>query len=810
MLLAALLSSGACMLAPARSSADLAGLVNPFNGAAPGAQDFGTGGGAGNTFPGAVLPFGMVELSPDTLPGNAAFGGGYSYGDERIGGFSLKHMSGPGCAAYQDFPIMPSTATVTESPAKPMSTGLADRYTARFTHSSERASPGYYGVRLSPESGGTIRARLSATTRTGLLRFTFPRRGARTVLLNAAGATMGTSDAGVRIRPARREVAGTATSGQFCYQGNRYTLHFVARFDRGFASYGTWTRNELGPSSTTAADSIPGSPVVQQPSLVNPNVDRGRGKTAQAGAYLAFKPSRKRVVEARVGISFVSVGNARRNLRESDGAGFGELRSAARSAWNRILGRVRVGGGSNRSRRIFYTQLYHALIHPSTFSDVNGQFVGFDGLVHRARRGARYADFSGWDTYRTQMPLLAMLAPRRASDMVRSLLAAAQESGYLPKWSQANGHTHVMVGDPADPLIAGAWAFGARRFDRKAALRAMIKGASRYGQASTSPTYFERPGLPQYLDFGYVPHELNTSAILQTIQPESAWGTVSTSLEYALADFAIARLAGSACDRSTYERFMARSGGWRRVFDPASQLMQARDSSGAFLGGGPSATADFVEGNAAQYTFAVPQDPAGLFAAIGGRAAARARLDDFFTQINAGPDSPHAYLGNEPTFGTPWLYDWAGEPYKTQALIRRALFELYADSPTGMPGNDDLGSMSSWWVLGALGIYPAVPGTDVLALGSPLFRQARLRLGRGVLQITAPRAARGRPYVRRMEIDGRRWKKPWLRFRSLARGGQINFDLSGRANPRFGRGVAQGPPSFGPGARLECAKPRRP
>jgi predicted alpha-1,2-mannosidase len=802
---AACVALGLVWIVPvARASADPAGLVDPFNGTAPGAADFGTGGGAGNTFPGAALPFGMVELSPDTLPGNSAFGGGYSYGDSRIGGFSLKHMSGPGCAAYQDFPIMPATASVTESPAEPKSIGLADRFTADFAHADERASPGYYETRIFPRSGGAIRVRLTATTRTGTLRFTFPRRGPRSVLLNVAGAAMGTSAADVRIRPGAREVSGTGTSGQFCYQGNRYTLHFVARFNRGFAAYGTWRRDQLQAGSTSASDSIPGSPVVQQPSPVNPNVERGSGTTAQSGAYLAFRPSRKRVVEARVGISFVSVRNARQNLREAAGGSFGELRRAARERWDRALGRIRVGGGSRRNRGLFYTQLYHALLHPSTFSDRNRQYIGFDGRVHRIKRGARYADFSGWDTYRSQMPLVAMLFPGRAADMVKSLVAAGTDSGSLSKWSQANGQTHVMVGDPADPLIAGAWAFGARHFDRRRALDLMVKGADDYGPAATSPLYFQRQGLPEYLSLGYVPHELNTDAILQTIQPERAWGTVSTSLEYAVADFAIARLAGSACRRSTYQRFMARSANWRRLFDPSSLLVQPRSEAGGFLGGGPTATEDFVEGNAAQYTLAVPQDPAGLFAALGGRAAARARLDDFFSELNAGPDSPHAFLGNEPTLGMPWLYDWAGEPYKTQSLVRRAILGLYDRSPSGMPGNDDLGAMSSWWVLGALGIYPAVPGTDVLALGSPLFPRARIRLGRRQLRLIAPRAAPKRPYVRALRLNGATWARPWLRFRELRRGGDLRFALSARPHRGLGRAARDAPPSFSPDGRLRC------
>jgi predicted alpha-1,2-mannosidase len=796
----ALLAAGAAFLAAAPASAfDPARYVNTFNGTAPGAQDFGTGGGAGNTFPGAVLPFGMVQFSPDTLPGEDAFGGGYTYGDEQIKGFSLKHMSGPGCAAYQDFPITPTTAAIATSPAKPLTIDLEDRYRSTFSHRHEQAAPGWYRVLLNPGSPGAIDARLTATRRSGFASFTFPRTRGASLLFNVAGSAMGTKDASVRIDPARREVSGAATSGQFCYQGNRYRIYFAARFSRPFAAHGTWRRQVLLPGTKSSSDSIPSDPFVYQPIPGGPSGIRDGGVSAQTGGYVTFDARSNRTVGVRVGVSFVSVANARANLgAESGNAGLGTLRRRARAAWNRMLGRVRVAGGARRDRRRFYTQLYHALIHPSTFSDANGQYAGFDGKTHRARGRTQYADISGWDPYRSQMPLLAMVAPRVASDVVASMLADARQSGYLPKWSQANGHTHVMVGDPADPLIAGAYAFGARRFDKRAALAAMVKGATRYGRASTQPAYYERAGLPDYLARGYVPHERNTDVTGQTFQPEAVWGTASTTLEYALADFAIARFAAARCARATQRRFARRSGNWRRVFDRSVGRVRPRFQDGSFKQEGASDDEGFVEGNSAQYTLFVPHDPAGLFRALGGRAAARKRLDAFFRKINAGPAAPHAFLGNEPTIDTPWLYDWIGQPYKAQRIVRRALLGLYADTPGGMPGNDDLGAMSSWWVLSALGIYPAVPGTDVLALGSPLFPRATVRLRRGRLVIRGRRAAAGRPYVRSLRVDGKRWRKPWLRFGRVAHGARLDFRLGGRPSKRFGARRSDAPPSFGP------------
>jgi predicted alpha-1,2-mannosidase len=783
---------------------DPARYVNTFNGTEPGAQDFGTGGGAGNTFPGAVLPFGMAQFSPDTLPSEGAFGGGYTYGDEQIKGFSLKHMSGPGCAAYQDFPITPTTQAITRSPAKTLTTNLDDSFASAFSHADEHASPGYYEVKLASGIG----ARLTATRRTGFAHFAFPRASAPNVLINASGSATGSSDATVQIDPSHREVAGSVTSGQFCYQRNRYRLYFAAQFSKPFSAYGTWRRELLLPGSTSNSDSIGSDPFVYQPIPGGPSGIKDGGLTAQTGAYVSLgsEPS----VEVRVGLSFVSVDNARANLAaESGQASFAAVRARARATWNGMLGRVRVSGGSRLDKRRFYTQLYHALIHPSTFSDANGDYTGFDGATHKARSRTQYADFSGWDTYRTQMPLLAMIAPRAASEMVKSLLTDAAQSGYLPKWSQANGHTHVMVGDPADALIAGAYAFGARGFSASKALAAMVKGATQYEKASTAPDYYERAGLPDYLARGYVSHERNTDATGQTFQPESVWGTASTTLEYALADFAIARLAAARCDRKAYTAFARRSGNWRNVFDPSARLVQPRSSDGSFKQVGPTGTDGFVEGSAAQYTLFVPHDPAGLFRALGGRRAAVRRLDDFFARLNDGPASSHAFLGNEPTLDTPWLYNWARQPYKAAAIVRRAMLSLYADKPSGMPGNDDLGSMSSWWVMSALGLYPAVPGTDLLAVGSPLFRSATVRLAGGhALRIRAPRAGHRRSFVQRLLLNGRPRSRAWFHFGSLRRGARLRFDLSARPNRRFGSRRDDLPPSFGPkSAAPHCSKP---
>jgi predicted alpha-1,2-mannosidase len=801
-------------IASPASAADRASYVNPFNGTQPGAPDFGTGGGGGNTNPGPSLPLGMAQWGPDTSPGSANAGGGYAYDDTKLRGFSLRRLSGAGCANEGDLPFLPVGRPITDSPVDPLSTDYKDSLLPSFSHADEAAQPGFYRVGL----GNRIDAQLTATTRAGIGRFTFPAASAAGVLINATGSRTGNSAGSVQVDPAAREVTGAATSGAFCILPNAYRIYFAARFSRPFAAYGTWTRQSLAPGSRSAEDAAAGPPFVQY----------GHGATAQTGAYVSFDTAADRAVEVRVGISFVSVDGARRNLdAETRGRGFDALRSSARRAWNRMLGRVEVAGGGVEDRRTFYSMLYHALIHPSTFSDVDGRYMGFDDKVHTADGYTHYADFSGWDVYRSQIPLLALIAPRQASDFVTSLLADQRESGWLPKWSVANSHSNVMTGDPASPAIAHIWALGARGFDLRAALAAAVKGATETG-TSTNAGYVERQGIEDYARLGYVPHEKNgnlvTAAGLDSwrhdvlgpdpTNTDLAWGSAATTLEYASADFAVARLAAAAGDAPTCRRFLARSANWRNVFDSSIGYARPRWSAGPFVTpydpdtNDPLSSQGFVEGDGAQYTWMVPHDPGGLFAALGGKEAATRRLDAFFAQLNAGPSSPHAFLGNEPNSNAPWLYDWIGQPYKTQDIMRRAILGMFDSSPSGYPGNDDLGQMSAWYVFGALGLYPAVPGSDVLALGSPLFPKTTLHLGGGDVRITARGAAPGAPYVRQLAVNGRRHGKPWLRMADIARGGTLAFALSATPDPRWGSAPSATPPSFGPQSAAGCARTR--
>ncbi len=724
----------------------------------------------------------MVQWSPDTVPA-APHSDGYDYRDRHISGFSLTHLSGAGCALYGDFPFLPTTEPLTGSPAAPGG-GLGGRFQPGFSHAHESGGPGSYSVRLNPVRGGAIGVALTATTRTGAGRFAFPASPHASLLIDAGGSAQPDDLAAVAVDPGRREISGTASSGLFCGQRPRYRVYFAAVFDRPFAAYGTWKEGRLQRSGT-AAEAVSGP-------ASNPRT------TAQAGAYASFDTRRRRTVGVRVGVSFVSVAGARANLAAEGGsASFAAIAARARRRWNQALGRIRVSGGSRRHLATFYTALYHALLAPRTFNDAGGAYPGMDGAIHRVHGRTQYADLSGWDVYRTQIPLLAMLVPKRAGDIARSLLADAAQSGCLPRWSYANGQSMTMVGDSADPMLAAAAAFGAR-FDRRAALAAMVRGATAPCQ-SANGEYLERQGLPEYLQAGYLPFDAdadrrNANSIYG--DPAAVWGSAATSLEYAIDDYAIGRLAARTGDRATARQFLARGGGWRHLFDPADAMIEPRYANGSFPqpydnlhGGG------FVEGDSAQYTWMVPQDPLGLARAMGGRRAAARRLHAFLRVLNAGPGgthSDHALLGNEPTLHTPWLFDWLGQPYRTQEAVRRGL-TLYRPAPDGYPGNDDLGTLSAWYVFGALGLYPEVPGGDLLALASPLFRRAEIRLPhrRRALIRTSGRGL----YVRSLRRDGRPYARPWTTYRALAAGAELDFRLGRRPNRGWGAKVGQAPPA---------------
>ncbi|MET8851414.1 GH92 family glycosyl hydrolase [Amycolatopsis sp. NPDC004625] len=772
-LIVPLVSAVAPAAADTTQHRDLAAYVNPFVGAKAGDTPE-TNTYAGDTFPGADVPFGMVQWSPDTpLQPKPPAGqgryyardrdGGYAWEENRLRGFSLTHFNGAGCGgAAGDVPFLPFAGQISTSPAVD-----ATKYFPGFSHADESASPGYYQVKT--DSG--ITTELTATQRSGLGRFTFPKDAPATLLIDVAQSAMGSDDASVTVDPARRTVEGWVSSGHFCRGPNTYRVFFTASFDQPFRTSGTWQNATVTPGGTTARGGNL-SKTTWDKQVVT--ADGG------SGAYLTFDPATP--VQVRVGLSYVDAAGARLNLAtEQHGASFDAVKADARRTWNDRLRQIAVEGGTDAATRTFYTALYHTLMQPNVFSDVDGRYAGFDKAIHRTKAGhAQYANFSGWDTYRDEVQLLSLLAPHEAADMAQSMLNQADQAGGIwDRWSQNNDFMGVMGGDPYHSIIASTYAFGATDFDASHALKSMVNGATRVQQAGERA--LERPGLSDYLTLGYHPNN------------------VSDMLEETTADFGIAQLAQRLGNQAVYRQFMSRAQYWENVYNPATGYLQTRMRDGQFLSPFDPAQYQemrYQEGNAAQYTWMVPYNVRGLFDAMGGDAAVQKRLDFFFTKLNSDASSPYAFMSNEPSFEVPWEYAYAGAPSKTQDIVRRSAELLFKPSEDGLPGNDDLGATSAWYVFAALGMYPEAPGRAEMVLASPMFPKITVTRATGQrIVITAPGASSSVKYVQSLRLDGRPSTKPWLPESFAVNGGRLDFTL-GASPTSWGSGAADVPPSF--------------
>jgi len=715
---------------------DLVRLVNPFIGTGPANTWLDFTMASGDVFPGAAYPLGMLALSPDTpskLPG------GYDYRDTKITGFSLTHFSGRGVDCYQDVPFMPWVGAIGRSPA----TNAAD-YASSFSHANESASAGYYKVHL---DGTNVDVELTTLAHAGIERFTFPRASQAMVIINAGGAINGTTAASVAISSADRTVTGSATS-QIGGGSAPYTVYFVARFDVPFASFGTWN------GATVTAGSASSS-------------------AAASGAYLSFDTSTSTVVQAKVAISYVSLANAKRNLdAEMAGTDFNAMRTAAAAAWNKRLNLIQVEGGTDDQKTSFYTALYHVFFHPNIFNDSNGDYLGFDGKVHQVAAGhAQYHNIPGWDEYRTNIRLRAILTQDEASDIAASLVNDAQQGdGHLPRWEQTNADSHGMNGDGGAIIVSEAYAFGAQSFDAAAALSAAINGQAKVRENSA-----------EYVSLGYVAQESATNSAAQT-------------LEFSQADAAIAQLAKGLGDMTTYAAYATRGKNWMKLFNPATRYLQPKHRAGTWDATiNPASGSGFQEGSAAQYLW-MATDPHDLVDLLGGAAKTIARLDTYFTKLDELPTSVNAFMGNEPDFQDPYIYDFVGAPAKTAAVLRRIQNELFSNKPSGMPGNDDAGSTSSWYVFSTMGLYPFYPGVGGFVVGSPAFTSMTVRLKSGVLKILAPNAAPTKPYVQGLSIDGTPTTSLWVPWNRISNGATLAFDLTDKASTTWGTALGDAPP----------------
>jgi len=705
---------------------DPAQYVNPFIGTdESNATSAPPGGKGGSAFPGATAPFGRVQWSPDTHYEGAS----YKYSATEIDGFSLTHTSGAGCQSTMNVPIF---ATVGSGQASGK---------IGFSHNDEAASPGYYRVKLA----NNAQVELTATQRTGFGRFTFPTTQYANIVVNA---NKNSSSRSVQIGAGNRSLSGWVESTQFCNKTYSYKLYFSAVFERPFT--------------------------------VKSNSD--------GNVILEFDARTDKVVQMKVATSMVSEGNAAANVTAENNAwNFEDVRNGTRAAWNTRLNSIKVSGGTLDQLKTFYTALYLSMLHPNVATDSNGQYRGFDGNVKTASGYTHYVNFSGWDVYRTQVQLLAMIAPTVASDWARSLLAHADEcGGSMPKWTLYNAETNVMVGTPAIPAISSIAAFGANTFANQGVLDKMVYSASTAVQ--TCQRYSVATGLAGYMSRGWVAHDDQVSDF-------GGQGSAAWTQEYAIADFALAQFAKERGDTVTHDKYLERSKNWRNVFERTAKHIRPRYSSGEFVWGDRASY--IVEGNATQYTWMNPHDVATVVDYLGGKSAAVSRLDDLFTKLNAGEKEPYFYIGNQPSFWTPWAYLWAGAPHRTQDVVERIRTENFTSAPGGYPGNLDLGATSSWYVLAALGIFPAIPGTDLLTLNGPMFPSTTLTVANNkTVTITAPNVSSTNRYIQGLTVNGVASNKAWTRFSSIKDGATLAFTMGSTANTNWGAAAADAPPDF--------------
>ena len=691
--------------------------------------------GTGHTFPGAAVPFGMVAPSPDNADTGWSYSSGYQYRDKTILGFSNTHISGAGINELGDVLLQPASG-------KNWTQSTRDFF-SRYDKTSERAKPGFYSVRLT-DNQATVE--LTTTQRVAFQRYRFETKSGAQVLADFQHGLKFMHDdrvlkSDIAVNAANNEISGTVqTQG---WVTRHYS--FVLRFDQPFTAL-----------------LLPARAGEKAPRYV-----------------LNFKPGAEKTLEVRVAFSTVDVAGARRNMAVVDGKTFEQVKTDAEAQWQNLLARARIEA-PDRQKRIFYTALYHAFIHPSDIADSDGRVRGPDGKVMQAPGGVYYSTLSLWDTFRGVHPLFTLLVPERVDGMINTLLAHHAAQGYLPLWTAWGQETHTMIGNPALPVIANAVASGFTGFDRVQALQAMI-------ETSTQP----RPNAPSWaqrdwslLDrYGYLPFD------------KADGEAVSKTLELGIGDDAVARVAaGQNPEAAAF--FRQRADSYRQLYDAQTKQMRGRDSKGQwrtpFDPLKPTSPmnnpGDYTEANAWQYSLTPAlHDPEGLQQLIGGPAAFAQWLDTFFSVQGEG-DNKHlgqeAMIGqyahgNEPSHHIAYLYAFTPTPWQGHARIRQIYRQFYTDAPSGIVGNDDCGQMSAWYVLSTFGFYPVTPSRGEFVLGAPQVRKAELQLADGkTLRIVADGFDEARPYAARVSLNGKTLASPIIRYQQLLQGGELRFQMA--------------------------------
>ena len=699
-------------------------------------QRIGTG-GHGHVFMGANVPFGMVQVGPTSIPREWDWTSGYHVSDTTVTGFSHTHLSGTGIGDLSDIALMPVAGDVTMARGRANDPGSG--IWSYFSRVNERARPGYYATKLDRYG---VEVELTATERVGMHRYRFPQGAEPAVVIDLENGTGW--DAPVEGRLARKDDS-TLVGYRFSSGWARdQRVFFAARFSRPPREVLLYDGGEAKEGTEI----------------------RGRRVYGKA----VFEGSGTLLV--KVALSPVSEANALLNLeREAPGWDFEEVARQATASWEKELGKIRIKAKDERVLRVFYTALYHAMIAPSLFCDVNGDYRGADGKARAGEGFANYSTFSLWDTYRAAHPLATLVQRERVDDWVNSMLAIYRQQGKLPVWHLAGCETDCMVGNPAIPVVADAILKGFSGFDHREAVEA----------ASASAMLDER-GMGLLKRFGYIPCDLYNES-------------VATGLEYALADGALARAAESAGDTARQAYFEQRALAYRHYFDPSTGLARGRTADGGWREPFDPFNAahranDYTEGNAWQYTWLVPHDVEGLIGLFGSRERFLEKLDSLFIVegdlgADASPDisgmiGQYAH-GNEPGHHIPYLFALAGEPRKTAERVREIMTGLYHDAPDGLPGNEDVGQMSAWYILSAIGLYQVEPAGGRFVIGSPLVDEAILSVGNGrTFRIVAKNNGPRNIYVREARLNGKALDRPHVEFREIVEGGELVFEMSDR------------------------------
>ena len=708
-------------------------------------------GGHGHTFPGATVPFGMVQLSPDTRLSGWDGCSGYHYSDSIVYGFSHTHLSGTGVSDYGDILLMPLTGLGY------LNSGANGRpgYRSSFSKINEVSEPGYYRTYLDDHD---VNVELTVTPRAGFHRYSFRPDEEPKVVLDLAHRDE-------IIETTFTQVSDTEWEGSRISKAwaEEQHVYFVLRFsrpaDRHMAEY-------------DGGGDVPGE----------------EGDPYPARAIFAFQPSAEPLM-VKVGISAVDIDGARKNLdAELDDWDFERVRKEAKDAWETELSKIRVEGGTDRQYTVFYSALYHMMLAPNLYMDIDGRYRGTDLKVHKAEGFTNYSVFSLWDTYRTAHPLLTIIDSARTNDFVQTLLHHYKNGGRLPMWELAGNYTGCMIGYHAVPVIADAWLKGIRGFDEGLALEAMVHSAMQ-----------KRLGIDHYQTFGYIPAELESES-------------VSKTLEYAFDDYCIARMAEEMGADAQAREYYMRAKYYRNLFDPSTLFMRPRRNNGWVAPFDPSeVNFHYTEANAWQYSFYVPQDIDHWIGMLGGRKVLEQQLDALFSASSqtTGRNQPditgligqYAH-GNEPSHHIAWLYNYAGAPHKAQRVVRKILDSLYLDTPDGLSGNEDCGQLSAWLVSSALGFYPVTPGSNVYTTGSPWFGKAVIQMENGTFTINAESPSAENTYVQSASLNGVPWSKSWLTHDQIVNGGEWTVKLGSSPAPGFGTSVEDIPSQVLPGPEI--------